>query len=202
MDIEYYEQESHENDLQLIKDLAVRTAAGTIDWKDVEYNPMSVLGSESEEGTPEYILTQMFSTTAELSGIIFDVELSENMDILTGKGDIYITITKTGVAGFGKIDITLSGEPAYDDTPMDMLLEAYKEHPILVLADELVDKLYDTDEVRNTFEWASFISQDIPSIIKGLPIFQLGERLFEAQDVLGFHKCVMDVEYRDQYMAK
>ena len=197
MEAEYYEQEAYENQLQLINDLAKRTASESITWRDVDYNPIGVLETDDEKGNLEYVLTQMFTCTADLSGIIYDIDLSENIDILTGKGDIYITVTKTGVAGFDKFDLMLSVDSAYDDTPFDMLLEAYREHPILVFADQLIEKLYDSDEVKETFEWASFLNQDIPEPITHQHIFKIGKKLFDNQDVLGFHKCVMDSEYRN-----
>ena len=102
------------------------------------------------------------------------------------------------MAGFDKFDIMLSSDPAYDDTPPDMLLEAYREHPILVFSDALIGKLYNSVEVKETFEWASFLNQDIPEIIKNLPVYLMGEKLFHNQDVLGFHKCIMDTKYRTQ----
>ena len=197
MEPEYYEQEAYENQLQLIRDLAMRTVSGNIDWKDLYYNPIGVLEADDEEGNPEYVLTQMFSCTAVLAGITFDIDLSENIDIMTGKGDIYLTVTKSGASGFEKFDLMISGDSAYEDTPADMLLEAYREYPILAFADKLIEKLYDSDEVKKTFEWASFLNQDIPESITNQTIFKMGKKLFDSQDVLGFHKCVMDTEYRN-----
>ena len=46
MEFDYYE----EDQMQLLKDLAARTMAGTIEWKDIEYNPIAVLGTEKDDG--------------------------------------------------------------------------------------------------------------------------------------------------------
>ena len=196
MEFDYYE----EDQMQLLKDLAARTMAGTIEWKDIEYNPIAVLGTEKDDGTSEYVLTHMFSCTANLSGIIYDVEFSESIDLLTGKGDVFLTLVKTGAAGFDKIDVSLSGDPAYDDTPADLLREAYREYPALVLADVLTNRLHETDAVRETFEWASYTNQDIPEIIREVPIYQMGKKLFVTQNVIGFHRCIIETEYRSQFL--
>ncbi len=196
MRAEYYEQEAYENQLQIIMDLATRTASRSIEWKDVVYNPLSLIESDNGEGILDYVMTQMFTCTADISGIIYDIDLSENIDIMTGKGDIFLTVVKSGVAGFDKFDIMLSGDPTYDDTTADMLQDAYGDHPITRFADELVKKLHDAPEVNETFDWASFLNQDIPEEIVSLPLFHFGKKLFDTHDVLSFHKSVLDTEYR------
>ena len=102
MDLSLY----NENQIALLEDLTKRTAAGTINWEDVSYNPIGVLVDEKDDGTCEYILTHIISCTTGLSGIILDIELSENLDILTGKGDVFVTETKSGVAGFDVSNIS------------------------------------------------------------------------------------------------
>lgn len=187
MDLSLY----NENQIALLEDLTKRTAAGTINWEDVSYNPIGVLVDEKDDGTCEYILTHIISCTTDLSGIILDIELSEHLDILTGKGDVFVTVTKSGVAGFDEINISLSEDPDYEDKTVEQLYETYKDYPVVLFSNALINRLHNLDKVQDSFDWASYTNQDIPVRIKKISLFKLGMSLFEAKDVLGFHKCVI-----------
>ena len=63
----------------------------------------------------------MFVFQAELNQVEFELELSEHIDIATGKGDIYITLEKQSPDSYDKIDTGLSFEMEYEDCPAEQI---------------------------------------------------------------------------------
>lgn len=192
MDLSIYD----ENNMNLLSDLADRIKKGNIAWDNIDYNPLAILQTENEDGTNDYILTHIFSCSTDISQLTFDIELSESIDILSRKGDIFLTVTQSGAAGFDMFDMSLSSDLSYDDVPAEKLSEFFKDHPALVFADALINELSQNDAVEITFEWARFCNQEIPESIEDMPLYILGEHLFKKHDALSFHKCVLDCEFR------
>ena len=93
----------------LLNSLLTLTQKNPAIWECVEYNPLSFLSSEEDDGTISACIVQMFVFQAELNQVEFELELSEHIDITTGKGDIYITLEKQSPDSYDKIDTGLSG---------------------------------------------------------------------------------------------
>lgn len=195
MDLSIY----NENSLNLLSDLTERTKKGNIVWDSIDYNPLAILQTENEDGTNDYILTHIFSCSADIFKLTFDIELSESIDILSGKGDIFLTVTQSGAAGFDMFDMSLSSDLSYDDVPAEKLSEFFKGHPALVFADALTNELSRNDAVEISFAWARFCNQEIPETIKEMPLYIMGEHLFKKHDALSFHKCVLACDFRENF---
>ena len=65
---------------------------------------------------------------AELNQVEFELELSEHIDITTGKGDIYITLEKQSPDSYDKIDTGLSFETEYEDCPAEQIQSQFGNH--------------------------------------------------------------------------
>lgn len=183
-----------------VRQLAELTRSGKINWECIEYAPFSfMLGGDW--GTDEPYLTQMFTLRAEHNGGTYELQLSENIDFQSEKGDIAITLERGEMAGFMKHEDALSFEnERYSDCPVEKLEETFKDH-VAVLFSSAVPAALDSETVKDTFEWAAYVNEDVTDKkLLSHPLFKLGEKLFHERDLLAFHRCVLDVEYRQKLL--
>ena len=87
-----YEEIDQETMMLLLDSLCKRTVEGKQIWENMEYNPISFLQKDiyEKEGT---CISQMFEATTVFNGIEYELELSESIELPSGKGDIFGTIS-------------------------------------------------------------------------------------------------------------
>ena len=87
-----YEEIDQETMMLLLNSLCKRTVEGKQIWENMEYNPISFLQKDiyEKEGT---CISQMFEATTVFNGIEYELELSESIELPSGKGDIFGTIS-------------------------------------------------------------------------------------------------------------
>lgn len=112
---------------------------------------------------------------------------------------IAITLTRDVSDNFLKIDESLSGHfNLYDDCPSDELITRFQDSPLVKLCAVLVPQMVGCDEVKEVFAWARYINEvGISADLLENPLTKLGEKLFNEQRLLDYHRCVLDVKYRD-----
>ncbi|MDR4077845.1 MAG: hypothetical protein Q3W83_07935 [Ruminococcus sp.] len=83
-----YEEIDQETMMLLLNSLCKRTVEGKQIWENMEYNPISFLQKDiyEKEGT---CISQMFEATTVFNGIEYELELSESIELPSGKGDIF-----------------------------------------------------------------------------------------------------------------
>lgn len=87
-----YEEIDQETMMLLLDSLCKRTVEGKQIWENMEYNPISFLQKDiyEKEGT---CISQMFEATTVFNNIEYKLELSESIELPSGKGDIFGTIS-------------------------------------------------------------------------------------------------------------
>lgn len=172
-------------------------------WECVDYNPLSFLSSEEDDGTISACIVQMFVFQAELNQVEFELELSEHIDIATGKGDIYITLEKQSPDSYDKIDTGLSFETEYEDCPAEQLQSRFGNHVATQMADALIPSALKSEAAVSAMQWAIFnVEGDTPLKFEESSLYKLGESLFESHRFLDFHRCVLDCTYREKLLTE
>lgn len=198
MDIAVYEDEQAFR----MRQLAELTQDGMVNWVCTEYIPLNfVLGDELEDSGPH--LSQMFTFEAKRNGTSFELLLLECIDLQSGKGDIAVTVRRDGPEGFEKYDDALSFDgDRYDECAAEGLWDMFRDHTA-VLFSTVVPVALTSVAVTETFEWARYVNENgVGTELLEHPLFKLGEKLFREHDLLAFHRCVLDVEYRQQLLKE
>lgn len=187
----------------LLNSLLTLTQKNPAIWECVEYNPLSFLSSEEDDGTISACIVQMFVFQSELNQVEFELELSEHIDITTGKGDIYITLEKQSPDSYDKIDTGLSFETEYEDCAAEQIQSQFGNHVAAQMAEALVPPALQSDAASSALQWAIFsVEGDTPLKFKESSLYKLGEALFDSRRFLEFHRCVLDCSYREKLMAE
>lgn len=158
--------------------------------------PLAFMSGDIIDGTGPY-LSQMVTLVSEVNGETFALELVENIELFTEKGDVAVTLERDGVNGFSKYEDALSYEPErYDNCPAEKLGEVFQDHPAVMFA-SIMPKALESDTTKSTFGWAEFVVEtNVDEDLKAHSLFTLGEGLFREHDLAAFHRCVLDHDYR------
>ena len=187
----------------LLTSLLTLTQKNPAIWDCVEYNPLSFLSSEEDDGTTNACIIQMFVFQAAINQVEFELELSEHIDIATGKGDIYITLEKQSPDSYDKIDTGLSFETEYEDCPAEQIQSQFGNHVVAQMAEALVPAALKSDTTVSALQWAIYNAEgDTPLTFEESSLYKLGESLFESHRFLEFHRCVLDCSYRKKLLSE
>lgn len=183
--------------------LATLTKAGKIDWICDEYNPLGIMDKDRVEEKPAY-LTHSFSCYAFVNSIPHTVEITEYITISNGKGDITIDLERGFPDELRRFETSLSHNfDEYDDCKPDELLEHFADDPVTELADAVIQLVAQSDAVKFTFTWARFVNEKtITKRMLNQPLVKLANQLFDAQNILDFHRIVLDTAYRTELMGR
>lgn len=187
----------------LLNSLLTLTKKNPAIWECIEYNPLSFLSSEEDDGTISACIVQMFVFQAEINRVEFELELSEHIDIATGKGDIYLTLEKQSPASYDEIDAGLSFETEYEDCPAEQIQSHFGNHVVAQMADALVPPALKSEAATSALQWAIFnVEGGTPLKFEESSLYKLGESLFDSHRFLEFHRCVLDCSYREKLLAE
>lgn len=179
------------------------TELGATKWECTEYNPLCFMDEDKVEETSAY-LSQMFTLTAQINGMPYELEIAEYITIPDGKGDIALTLTRDDTDNFMKIDAMLSGDiDDYENCSPDEIGARYKDDPVMRLTEALIPLVSDSEIVQGTFEWARFINETgIADELLNHPVVRLAEKLFNEQRVLDYHRILFDIPYREKLLSE
>ncbi len=123
----------------LLDSLCKRTVEGKQIWENMEYNPISFLQKDiyEKEGT---CISQMFEATTVFNNIEYELELSESIELPSGKGDIFGTISyETEDGKENTYDFSLSFDvEKYDDANAEELQGIFGSSIIVQFTDAIV----------------------------------------------------------------
>lgn len=188
---------------ELLKRLVRLTEQGKIDWKCVEYIPLSFLDRD-EYNDISANLCQMFTLTADITGLPYTLELSEDITIPDGKGDVSITLSCDMASDFCEIEELVSGGlDTYEDCAPEAIAIVFKDHPALRLSSAIVPHIADAEVVQKAFAWARFVHETgVSKKTLSHPLVKLAKKLFNEQRVLDYHRIVFDTQYREQLLSE
>lgn len=196
-----YDEIRKEEETIMLRNIAKLSENGKIKWECVEYNPISFMDKDKVDSTPA-CLCQIFTLTSTISGLPYELEIAEYISLPSGKGDYAITLTRDLPDDFMKIDEALSyHSDLYDDCSPDQLKERFQDYPIIRLCDAIVPQIVDSDTVQEVFKWARFVNENgISKKLLEHPLTMLGDNLFSERRVLDYHRCVLDVSFRESIL--
>ena len=91
----------------------------------------------------------------------------------------------------------------YDDCKPDELLEHFADDPVTEFADAVIPLVVQSDAVKFTFTWARFVNEkSITKRMLSQPLVKLANQLFDTQNILDFHRIVLDTAYRAELMDR
>ncbi len=187
---------------EILNQIVSLTEQGKMIWQCVDYNPLSFMNKDDYDESPAY-LCQIFKLQTTFQGIPYEMELAEYITIPAGKGNVAVTISRNFADDFLQIDEMLSSDLAYDDCFPEDIADVFKDNPAMVLSTVLVPQIADTEVVKGTFVWARFINEKgVSAKLLRHPLTQLGEKLFDEQRVLDYHRILFDIPYRDSLLGK
>lgn len=196
-----YDEIRKEEEIIMLRNIAQLSENGKIKWECVEYNPISFMDKDKVDNNPA-CLCHIFTLTSTISGLPYELEVAEYISVPSGKGDYAITLTRDLPDDYMKIDEALSyHSDLYDDCPPDQLKERFRNHPIVSLCDAVVPQIIDSDAVQEVFEWARFVNENgISKELLEHSLTILGDKLLSERRVLDYHRCVLDVSFRESIL--
>ncbi|MBQ8402136.1 MAG: hypothetical protein IJX14_09430 [Clostridia bacterium] len=91
----------------------------------------------------------------------------------------------------------------YEVCAADQLAETFRDDPAVLLSDSLIPLAVDSNAVQQAFLWARFFNEDdIPEALLTHPLTRLGVKLFNERRLLAFHRCILDMPYRNLLLAE
>ena len=192
-------KEIDQETMELLLDaLLKRTLEGKQIWENLYYNPIGFVQQDAYEDKGAYI-SQMFETTTSFNGIEYELELSESIELPSGKGDIFGTIsyeTEDGEENTYDFSLFFDVEK-YDDANAEELQGIFGNSIIVQFTDAMVGVFENSDAVAEGFAYARYFHQTgIDPEWETNPLVKLGEKLMQEHAMLDFHKIVLDTDYR------
>ena len=169
-----------EEEKKTLERIAKLTELGKVKWECVEYNPLCFMNEDKVDETSAY-LCQMFTLTAEIGGMPYELEIAEYITVPDGKGDI----------------------DEYENCEPSEIGKRYKNDPAMRLTEAIVPVVIESEAVQDTFEWARFINENgIADEILNHPVVRLAEKLFNKHRLLDYHRILFDIPYRDKLISE
>lgn len=185
----------------LLGSLAGRTLSGKQKWERLDYKPISFM-REEEEAENDAFISQMFELETEFNGRRYALEMMEQINFPSGKGDISVMLTFDGDR-WGKYDFALSFDERYDENGPERLKEVFADSVIVKLMDAIVPVFEGTEAESWGFSYARYYNQiGIEPRWKRMPLVRLGEKLMEEKRMMDFHRMVLDTDYREELLKE
>lgn len=196
-----YEEIDKETMELLLGALAERTLSGRQEWAGLDYKPVSFM-RENEDVEEDAFLSQMFEMETDFNGRHYRLEVMEQIDFPSGKGDISGSLEFEGDR-WGKYDFALSFDGRYDECGAECLKEVFGDSPVVRLMEAVVSVFEGTEAVDYGFSYARFFNQTgIEPKWKRMPLVKLGERLMDGKRMRDFHRIVLDMDYRRELLGE
>ena len=191
------------DDITIFKTIAEQTKSGQLQWSCAEYNPLGFMDEDKIDDESAY-LSQMLTFVTSANDVYYTLELFEKIIIPEGKGDIAITLIRDDAENSRQFDTALSCRyDEYEDCSAEQLAETFRDDPIVILGDLLIPLAVDSDAVQKAFMWARFFNEDdISEELLTHSLTRLGVRLFNERRILDFHRCVLDIPYRNHLLTE
>ncbi len=187
----------------LLKSLLNLTKKDPAVWECTDFSPLGFLLAEDKDGKEIACITQNYSLQAEINCVGYDLSISESIDFETEKGDVFLNLEKHSPEISDEIIIGLSLEPEYDDLSAEQLFDHFHDHIAVQLSDIFFPYALKSDMASSVLQWASYnILTGIPVKFKRNKFFKFGQKMFDSQRFLDFHRCVLDLEFRKKLMAE
>ncbi|XBX04687.1 hypothetical protein QMP26_30165 [Enterocloster clostridioformis] len=195
-----YDELFKEDMENLLQAFAEKTRLQKQSWECTEYNPISLI-EDFDEPNSAYI-SHSFTVNTYQNERLFDLNLTEEIYIPSGKGNISGSLEFKNEFGPKTFEFSLTYDSDYDDCNADNIMVKFSDSPILALANAIVPVIVESEAVDFGFSYARFIMQTGVDKYLKLPLVQLAEKLMEKKDALNFHRIILDTKYRNKLLEK
>lgn len=196
-------EEMHEETMDILfHTLIRRTKEGKQEWKLTQYSPISFMQSMDNRG--EASVSQSFEAATCLNGLNYQIDLTESVDCVTGKADIFGRIMCEEQQEVPAYDFGLSYQiEKYDDADAEQLQEVFQGNGVIGMAEIMVSIFRNSEEAAYGFSYARYFNQtDIKKGWKSNELVKLGKKLMEEKRMEDFHKILLDIPYRKKLMSE
>ncbi len=198
----FHNENLREEERHLVQQITEQMESRKIGWELTEYNPLSFLNADKVDDNPA-VIGQTFSFEAIIGGSRYELDVTENIEVPSGKGDYAITLTRDEAEDFLKIDDALSFDfDRYECAPEEVA-ERFKDSPIVRLCNAIISATLEQEDLEEVFTWARFFNEvGISAKLLNHPLTKLCEKLFDEHRLMDFHRCVLDVDYRKHLLTE
>ena len=167
----------------LIESLLKLTRNGTLAWGCFEYSPPMLIE------TDDLFISQELAASTEYEGYSFLAEISDTIDVKTGKGHI-------------DLSVTIGDEPESREDALDRYITFFPEEQTIEVANLLFLML--DDDITNSPTWsaARYSAQKFSPEAAKAPLSILGRNLFENRQALAFHQICTDEIVRNSLLEE
>ena len=167
----------------LIDSLWALTKGGIITWEYLEYEPPMLVEAN------ELFMSQKLIARTEYEGSRFRAELSDTIDVMTGKGDV-------------DLSVIIGDDPQNREESLDRYITFFPEDQVIQFGDLLFEQLGESTTNSPAWNGASFSIQEFtPEIVK-YPLSVLGRNLFDRRQADIFHRICSEEEARNALLAE
>ena len=188
---------AEEMELALIN-LAQLTRKGMVHWNCTNYNPLSLMPTDDNHYA---YVCHILQAAADHNGHSFSLELTETIDIPSGRGNLSIVFAPDWI-GKEPFYVSLSDYSEYRDCPTAELLTRFQSKPPVLIADAVFPQLESSQTVIDTKPHGQFLIELYPPYIAKCPFTVLSKLLHETGRLNDFHRCVLDMDYRDKLIEE
>ena len=167
----------------LIASFLKLTRSGTITWECLEYSPPMLIE------TDDLFISHELVAKTEYEGVPYLAEVSDTMDVKTGKGHI-------------DLSVTIGDEPESREEALDRYITFFPEEQTVEFVNLLFLML--EDDITNSPAWsaARYSAQRFSPGVATAPLSTLGRNLFEQRQALAFHQICTDEVVRNSLLEE
>lgn len=188
---------TEEMELALIN-LATLTRQGTVRWNCTHCNPLALMPTQDDRYA---YISLILQAEAKHNGHTFSLELTDSIDIPSGRGNLSVIFAPDWVATEA-YSTSLSDFSKYENCPTWELLNCFQNKPLVLIADAVFPQLETSQVVIDAKPKGDFRLDLYPPHIANSPITMLSKMLHEAGRLTDFHRCVLDMDYRSKLIKE
>lgn len=183
--------------------LAEQTRLGKIQWSCTNYDPIALFYGIKDDNSDAYLF-QTFGAETHLNGRTIQVDMSEQIALRSGIGEITGSISFFGDEGLVEYDYGISYDTVFfDDCNAESIGPQQRKSLHTALADALIPTLAESMAVVSGFA-ADNISglNGVDEPLLCFPLAKLGKTLLNEKRSLDFHRMVLDMDFRKKLLAE
>lgn len=196
-------KELHEENMDsLLRTLIRKTEEGRQKWIRKAYSPISFIRSMDTDNTAS--IYQGFKAKTIFNGLSYLVDLTELVDCITGKGDIFGNISCEKPQEVAPYDFGLSCQfERYVNVDADQVQSVFHGDAAIGIAELMIKIFQGSQEVEKGFSFGTYFDRlDIDKGWNLNALAELGQKLMKERRIKDFHRIIFDVSYRKKLLLE
>lgn len=186
-----------EEDMEnFLKTLTKLTQARKLFWNCKEYIPITII-----EDDIDAFLSHGFRAETLLNDTIFILDLYEDINLPSEKGDISGSISYTNEYGFHNYNFALSYDAKYINCCAKDIINTLSDSPIITFSNSIITALAKSETVISEFSYTLYSLLE-STTWSSSSLVQLGKKLAQQNNAYSFHTIILNVPLRKQLYKK